>query len=192
MKHITKIFVALTVLSFASCSSERYHQFSKIKVMQTEFVQGQKLENPSQIAIKQNSLLPAVVSFTSTPVGATEKSVKIESKLTVSNINIEKVILKNGSVEAATKQVVKQNTLTKSASNSGDLPLDAFALTGFIAGVLGLFLLPFLFGTVAVVFSAIGLARIGKGKSKGKGFAIAGLVLGIISFVWVLIVLGSI
>ena len=192
MKHITKIFVALTVLSFASCSSERYHQFSKIKVKQTEFVQGQKLENPSQIAIKQNSLLPAVVSFTSTPVGATEKSVKIESKLTVSNINIEKVILKNGSVEAATKQVVKQNTLTKSASNSGDLPLDAFALTGFIAGVLGLFLLPFLFGTVAVVFSAIGLARIGKGKSKGKGFAIAGLVLGIISFVWVLIVLGSI
>ncbi len=192
MKHLTKILLAITFLAFASCSSERYHQFSKIKVKQSEFAQGQKLDNPAQITTKQNSLLPAVVSFTSAPIGVIEKPVKIDSKLAVSNSNIEKIVQKKGSVETETKQVVKQNVLTKSASNSGDLPLDAFALTGFIAGVLGLFLLPFLFGTVAVVFSAIGLARIGKGKSKGKGFAIAGLVLGIISFVWVLIVLGSI
>ncbi len=69
---------------------------------------------------------------------------------------------------------------------------DGFAITGFILGMCGIAtslsdanLIIFI---LAIVFSAIGLARIKKNNKSGKGFAIAGLVAGIVGLVFVLLV----
>lgn len=70
-----------------------------------------------------------------------------------------------------------------------------FAIAGFVLGILGLILtlitgFPFLMGSLAVIFSAVGLGETQKGK-EGKGMATAGLILGILSIVlfWTIVIL---
>ena len=70
---------------------------------------------------------------------------------------------------------------------SGDqVKLNSMALTGFVLGLIGV-VIPYLgiiLGPLAIIFSAIGLIKIHKEstKWKGKGFAIAGIILGILAF----------
>ncbi len=81
--------------------------------------------------------------------------------------------------------------------NNGDEPeINGMALAGFICGIVGLLLAlimgwSFLLGILGVIFSAIGLGQIRKNptKWKGKGFAIAGLIAGILAIVifWIYI-----
>ena len=59
---------------------------------------------------------------------------------------------------------------------------NGFAIAGFVVSLCSL-MIPTLGvgGIVGTVFSSIGLGKTGKGKDKGKGLAIAGLVMGIIA-----------
>ena len=64
----------------------------------------------------------------------------------------------------------------------------AMGIVGFILSLVSLFV--GLYGTVAlagIIFSAIGIKQCGTGAFKGKGMAIAGLVISIISLVLTLI-----
>ena len=65
------------------------------------------------------------------------------------------------------------------------------ALTSMICGILSLFVAGFIFGTLGIIFGGIGLNKINKNpdKYKGKGFAVTGLVTGIVGFVLVLVIL---
>jgi hypothetical protein len=56
-------------------------------------------------------------------------------------------------------------------------------IAALCCGILGFFFLPFLLGPLAIIFGALGL------KNRGRGMAIAGLVLGIIQVLLVVIVL---
>ena len=60
--------------------------------------------------------------------------------------------------------------------------LNAFSLVGFILGLLSILLYWVLAITpiLAIIFSLIGLIGTDKAKQKGKGLAIAGLILGIV------------
>jgi len=69
-----------------------------------------------------------------------------------------------------------------------DTPTDSgkyngYAIASCIFGVAGLFVAGFILGAVAIAFSLTAFRRIlkGKGGSRGRGFAIAGLLLGIIA-----------
>ncbi len=67
---------------------------------------------------------------------------------------------------------------------------NGMALAGFISSLAGLLIFGFILGTLAVIFSAIGLSKIKKDPSKwkGRGMAIAGLVIGVIDIIaWILI-----
>ena len=68
--------------------------------------------------------------------------------------------------------------------NNGKKPSNPLALAGFIVSLCSL-LVNFagLVGLVATVLSAFGLSKV-KTTGTGKGFAIAGLIIGIISIVW--------
>jgi len=75
---------------------------------------------------------------------------------------------------------------------NGDEPkTNGLALAGFICSLAGLFIFGFILGALAIIFSAIGLGKINKDSSKWKGkeFAIAGLVIGIVDIVAWLIIL---
>lgn len=84
----------------------------------------------------------------------------------------------------------KQNIQDSSGLNSGptDKKVEGLSLAGFILGVLGILTIfsggafAILAGILAIIFGAIGLARIKKNpeKLKGKGFAITALICGLI------------
>ena len=58
------------------------------------------------------------------------------------------------------------------------------ALAGFIVALVSLFInFGGIVGLVATILSAVGLSKV-KTTGKGKGFAIAGLVIGIISIIY--------
>jgi MFS family permease len=63
---------------------------------------------------------------------------------------------------------------------------DGFAIAALVLGIVG--------GSIlAVIFSIVSLSRIKKNRTRGKGMAIGGLVLGIIgTIMWVLLIVGAV
>jgi hypothetical protein len=99
----------------------------------------------------------------------------------------EQMTWKTGSIENSINQKQFANIDPAPATPAETKDMSGMALAGFICGVLGLILVlitgwPFLLGTLGTVFSAIGLNETSKGK-KGRGFAIAGLITGIMAIV---------
>lgn len=71
--------------------------------------------------------------------------------------------------------------------------LSTVSLLSFIFGVLSLFILGIPFGIAAVVLGIIGIVQVEKSRDiyKGQGFAIAGLIIGLISVVVLIAVLSA-
>jgi len=62
---------------------------------------------------------------------------------------------------------------------------NGIALAGFITAMVSLILNFWgIVGIVATVLSGVGISKTGPGKEKGRGLAIAGLIVGIFSIVW--------
>ncbi len=98
------------------------------------------------------------------------------------------------------KQIVKQltkNTAKFDKKNNthakDDRKTNTAALLSFIFGLVGLFIGGIPFGVAAAILGIIGLVKIGKypERFKGKGFAIVGLILGIIDFLLVVAFLSA-
>lgn len=70
---------------------------------------------------------------------------------------------------------------------------EGLGLTGFITSLAGLFVAGIVLGIVSIVFGAISLGRIKRepGRYKGKGFAIAAILIGLVDIIGVLLILGS-
>lgn len=62
------------------------------------------------------------------------------------------------------------------------MKLNICGLVSMILGIIGLFIFPLWFGIASTVLGIVGIAT--AGIEKGRGMAIAGLVLGIISILW--------
>jgi len=75
---------------------------------------------------------------------------------------------------------------SSTTASSDAFAVNGFAIAGFVCGLVGVVSTGgLILGILGVVFSAIGLARIkkGRGGNFGRGLAIAGLVLGIVAIV---------
>jgi hypothetical protein len=86
------------------------------------------------------------------------------------------------------------NQNNSSYINSAPAKTEGLGLAGFLSGLVGLFIASIPLGIIAVVFSGISLSKIKKDprRFKGKGFAIAGMVLGIVDVVGMIILLGAV
>lgn len=71
---------------------------------------------------------------------------------------------------------------------------EGLGLAGFILSLTGLFVGGIPLGILAVIFGAISLSKIknGRGKYKGRGFAIASLVIGLVDILGVIIILATV
>lgn len=118
------------------------------------------------------------------------------------HLSIEKTFESSGRTEHRIEkkiQKIEQKILKLQAEDpyvAADQDINIFAILGFVFSILGILLLvllgfPFFMALLGIIFSAIGLAQINKGKGKGKAFAIVGLILGIITILlfWAVIVL---
>lgn len=109
----------------------------------------------------------------------------------------------NSLIEKSSEQINKTSKTHKKIFKKGNQVkeegMSGLAIAGLACSLLGFFLVlivgwPFFLGTIGTVLSAIGLGQtVNKGK-KGKGLAIAGLALGIITIIlfWIYVaILGS-
>ncbi len=84
-----------------------------------------------------------------------------------------------------------QNTTDQSPTNKKP---HALAILSFLFSIVGLFIAGIPFGLAAVIFGAVSLKKIGLApdRFKGKGFAIAAIVIGILDIIGALIVISMI
>lgn len=75
----------------------------------------------------------------------------------------------------------------QTTQNVGSRKQNSMALTSFILALVGLIVAGLPCGIVAVITGIIGLVKFDSTKEKGKGFAIAGLIVGVIDVVVVII-----
>ena len=67
-------------------------------------------------------------------------------------------------------------------------PMNGMCIAGFVVGIVSMFLNFYgIVGIVALILSAVGLSACTKKNQRGKGFAVAGLVLGIVGVVFGLV-----
>lgn len=70
---------------------------------------------------------------------------------------------------------------------------EGLAIAGFISGIAGLFIAGIPLGTLAVIFGAISLSKIRKypARYKGRGLAIASVVVGFVAAIGAIIVIAA-
>lgn len=78
-----------------------------------------------------------------------------------------------------------EGAANNTVATSTGVKTNGLAVAGFVTGLSSL-LINFmgLVGLVALILSAVGLTKTGPGKDKGRGMAVAGLILGIISVIY--------
>ena len=82
----------------------------------------------------------------------------------------------NTNTENEVEQPVQQATQPVATNTT---KYNSTVITGFVIAIISLFFYPIILGSVAAVLSAIGLKQVNETNEKGKGLAIAGIIIGI-------------
>lgn len=195
MKNIFTLAIVVC-LFISSCSLEKRH-YSKgynIEWNHRKHVELVKLEPKNTI-----QLVPKTTKYQSNTASTNKPERKIFNspvfpylKSTLkSNKNLSKLFQQNNIIAKGNQQPHDSGTI-----NDEPKKTEGLGLAGFIIGILGL-LVPAIIGfflcIIAVIFSAISLDKFKQypEEYKGKGFAITGLILGIIGTVLCLILLAG-
>jgi len=112
--------------------------------------------------------------------------------ISVLKSDVSKIIYSNGTNELFDpNEIYIPNQNKFSNNNFAPIKTEGLGLAGFLAGLVGLFIASIPLGIIAVVFGGISLSKIKKNplRFKGKGFAIASIILGIIDIVAMIILL---
>ena len=83
--------------------------------------------------------------------------------------------------------VKKEEYTAQTTQNVGQRKQNSMALTSFIIALVGLLVAGLPCGIVAIVLGIVGLVKFDATKEKGKGFAITGLVVGVIDVIAVVL-----
>ncbi len=190
MKQLIYLLGVLVLLS--SCSNQRYAHLNKVKSDPKKEV-AIKTHNPKSIQISPRPIDLQTKNFTvkSEPVLVkqnAESFVAAPAKPIEASpiLNEKDITTKDEAKKTVTETNRKRPFDHYSRLNNGDW--DVISIVGFSVSIIGLFIAPILFGVVAIVFSAIGLSRTSGGSRRGRGFAIAGLILGIIEVIFLFFV----
>jgi len=147
--------------------------------------------NSSKFTIAQesaasNQSTKAISSYSSAALA--EENVKIDIPKTSEPANVSVRTIKNikkqyklHASKASIYPLVKTER-NSPAKTMGDG--SGWGIASLVCGILGLLVLPILFGPLAIIFGALGLNK------PLKGLAISGMVLGIISLVVIFLLLG--
>lgn len=118
--------------------------------------------------------------------------------LTLPNSKLESILGRKLSIkDKLSLKLIKQKLRKQPSLSTKDaqenVKFDGMAITGFVLGILSLFLGP-LASIPAIIFSAIGLNRIKHNPNprEGRGLALAGLIIGIVYTALFLLIIGLI
>ncbi len=111
----------------------------------------------------------------------------LQNEEEITNEVLEEVVAEE-EVTPTKQEVTPANSSKENKNNEGkSKKSNKMGLAGFIVSLCGLCALSFSTSIVGLVLSAIGLSKQENGTQKNRGFAIAGLVLGIIALVCVVV-----
>lgn len=83
------------------------------------------------------------------------------------------------------KELKVEETIKTEITNTNQSRINPLALAGFIVSMISACTAIFgIIGIVGIVLSAVGLSQINKNNERGKGFALAGLIVGILGVVF--------
>lgn len=115
--------------------------------------------------------------------------------ISITKSDVSSIIYSNGTRDlfGPTDTYIPNQTYS-SYNNNSVLKTEGLGLAGFISGLVGLFIASIPLGLIAVIFGGISLSKIKRQPQqfKGKGFAIASIILGLIDVVAMIILLAAI
>lgn len=82
----------------------------------------------------------------------------------------------NTNTENKVEQPVQQATQPVAANTT---KYNSTVITGFVISIISIFIISIILGPVGAILSAIGLKQVSETNEKGKGLAIAGIIIGI-------------
>lgn len=194
MKELIYTLCLLVVV--ASCSNQRYAYLSKVKTNpQLCKSSTEAKKHPETIHIAAKSLtLPKFktnvlrqpehkyIQNETTPLHSIGKAINKQT------VQVEqKIDAKTAQNDLKEKRSIKiKAKFYDSLNRMSDPDNDVFAILSVIFGGIGFFLLSFFLGIVAIVFGLIGLSRTRGGKRKGRGFALFGILLGLVLIILII------
>lgn len=114
--------------------------------------------------------------------------------ITISKSHVSSIHYSNGTREFfdPSDEYIPNQTIPK-YNNNAVLKTEGLGLAGFISSLVGLFIAGIPLGAIAIIFGAISLSKIKKNpqRYKGRGFAIASVVIGIIDVIATIILLAA-
>jgi len=204
-KNIILVNIISLSFLFNSCTIEkRFGYREKIKVdKQSIIVEQNKIStNNDEIITASNSPIILIDIVNKDNQENTANSNCLKAKIETPNVKKnEKVLLgkPTNQIENSVThsflvrdKIVSPSKVYKLKDNDGK-STNGMALAGFICALAGLFIAAILLGPLGIIFSAIGLVSIlnNQEKYKGLGFAIAGLIVGIIDTIIILAVIST-
>jgi len=115
--------------------------------------------------------------------------------ISISKSDVSVIIYTNGTHEifTSTNATVSGYNNATTTDNNTTIKTEGLGVTGFVSSLVGLFVAGIPLGLIGVIFGGISLSKIKKNpnKFKGKGLAIASIIIGIIAIVGAIIVLAA-
>ncbi|NNC83614.1 MAG: DUF4190 domain-containing protein [Flavobacteriales bacterium] len=205
------LWIALLMLTF-SCASDKYQysskEFGKRKYLKGKYVQlkeddrkkPDKLDIEEFVSELEESMIPITDSEVSTETNDSETKIQVVG----TSHDDSQAVQRKGRMSAVHKALKFKRTLVKQmlekpeVSESFDAQ-DGYqtvhwgSITGLICGILAFFIAGIILGLCAVVFGGVALGAINRepGVYRGRGGAIAAIVLGLIALVLTLIFLST-
>jgi hypothetical protein len=177
------------------------------------FIEDNKIRNEQNTDIQEVKCDTIVLKSGSVTIGKVEEIGQIELKyrrcnnltgpvISLLKSDVSKILYSNGTNELFgptdmhipnQTYFTNQNNSPNQIYNSAPQKTEGLGLAGFISGLVGLFIASIPLGIIAVVFGSISLSKIKRNpqRYKGKGFAIAAIILGLVDVVAMIILLGA-
>ena len=115
--------------------------------------------------------------------------------ISIAKSDVSSILYSNGTRDLfGPTETYIPNQTSSIYNNNSVLKTEGLGLAGFLSGLVGLFIASIPLGVIAVIFGSISLSKIKKQSQryKGKGFAIASIILGLIDVVVMIILLAAI
>ena len=179
MKNINTFILLTIVTLFVSCSQK---QFAFRKTIKSKSKEQVSIVVPKN---KKSEIISIQVVDAKKPDLEKVKQTQIETRK-IKKSNAKNILHQLNTIrdKQPTKITLKEKVYQKKLEIKHKLEGESngLAIAGFVCSIVGLVIFGFILGVLAVIFSAIGLKRAEAG-AKGRGFAIAGLIIGIIDII---------
>jgi hypothetical protein len=119
--------------------------------------------------------------------------------ITIQKSDVIRIGYSNGTQDVLTTEVIDYHDVYAQEKdvfmqdNHPVVKTEGLGVAGFVSGIVGLFVAGVILGTAAIIFGSISLRNINRnpGRYKGKGLAIASIIIGFIAVIGALIVISA-